>query len=291
MTRSRLTATEILHGARAYSHNASRRAHQLSGPKRVRVMHEPVGDASLNDGIDSPCEHCGYQICSCGPCATCGEVPYYCSGSHAYEPAPAVQPIPAPPAEQRFVVGQRVRLRSGFRFDDRAIGLIATVASWADADASPISIQYAREQGYTIPLKLDDPCINYGWQFAKSDEWLEPAPIAEAPAAESDEAVLRRCGWSGRPGASFLDYYLADGTALWVSQLGASPSWFRSGGDGETHNAPTLLQAACAALSIELVGRNGVGFVAVVGGQDVCGADAESCARAALLAYASRGKP
>jgi hypothetical protein len=288
MTRSRLTATEILHGARAYSHNASRRAHQLSGPKRVRVMHEPVGDASLNDGIDSPCEHCGYQICSCGPCATCGEVPYYCSGSHAYEPAPAVQPIPAPPAEQRFVVGQRVRLRSGFRFDDRAIGLIATVASWADADASPISIQY------TIPLKLDDPCINYGWQFAKSDEWLEPAPIAEAPAVESDEAVLLRCGWAS-DGCGYLDHAgqggrggrsvsrrLISGSYLYTENVLDVSAWRR---------APTLLQAACAALSIELVGRNGVGFVAVVGGQDVCGADAEGCARAALLAYASRGKP
>jgi hypothetical protein len=283
MTRSRLTATEILHGARAYSHNASRRAHQLSGPKRVRVMHEPIGDASRNDGIDNPCQHCGYQICNCGPCATCGEVPYYCNGSHAYEPAPAVQPIPAPPAEQRFKVGDRVRCIEGARGLARGAEYVVRGIDHDSCRATYLLLEGDGNEG--------------GWL----EERFEPAPIAEAPAVESDEAVLRRCGWTGRPGASFLDYHLADGTALWVSQLGASPSWFRSGGDGETHNAPTLLQAACAALGITLKEHSMRGLWAaaglvgdthrvIVGFESKC-ADAESCARAALLAYASRGKP
>jgi hypothetical protein len=345
VTRSRLTATEILHGARAYSSNASRRAHQLSGPKRVRVMHGPIDDASGNveppadaeANWEAACDGCGYLQCSKhGPCApqvtpkpsaraldNLGGEPARVwrvgdrvrvvgapfdgragAVSHVTRFATVVVHLDGPkegtqeyyhsadgtdlvaepsPAGGRFKVGDRVRVKDADLSELRhaVVGRIATVTR-ASGPEKPYRYE-ARVDGN------DSWAAMSPWGFREHD--IEPAPIAEAPVVESDEEVLRRCGWSGRPGASFLDYYLADGTALWVSPLGASPSWFRSGGDGETHNAPTLLQAACAALSIELVGRNGVGFVAVVGGQDVCGADAESCARAALLAYASRGKP
>jgi hypothetical protein len=300
MTRSRLTATEILHGARAYSHNASRRAHQLSGPKRVRVMHGPVGDAARNgtanslvmrDGgrpLDGACD-CGYVVCAQrGPCA------------------PAVQPIPAPPGERDpYEAAGHPWARVGMRV--RMIGMTDELAAHGLEHGAVYMLAEPKDRDRRFVM-LDRPCAHRdcrpnagtacgGWRNAR----FEPAPIAEAPAVESDEAVLRRCGWTGRPGASFLDYHLADGTALWVSQLGASPSWFRSGGDGETHNAPTLLQAACAALGITLKEHSMRGLWAaaglvgdthrvIVGFESKC-ADAESCARAALLAYASRGKP
>jgi hypothetical protein len=229
MTRSRLTATEILHGARAYSQNASRRAHQLSGPKRVRVMHEPIGDASLNDGIDSPCEHCGYQICNCGPCATCGEVPYYCNGSHAYEPAPAVQPIPAPPAEERFKVGQRVKCLRGGPYIPLTVGReYIVIPPDAGFDADPTHAWIVCDDGETdgFPIVM-----------------FEPAPIAEAPAVESDP--------------------IAD-----CERLGM---WFTASTGGQGWNVRTDV------------------FIAVRHFDNIT--DKAEAARAALLAYASRGKP
>jgi hypothetical protein len=288
MTRSRLTATEILHGARAYGYNASRRAHQLSGPKRVRVMHGPVSGHANAGMVEIAARLEGVK------CAGCGFM--LCKTTVKCRPPKAVAPIPAPPGERdpyeaaghpRARVGMKVKHAPGVAYQDSAVRTVIV---------SPLECFDYRNNVHT----------NWGW--AETARYI-PAPIAEAPAAESDEAVLRRCGWSGRPGASFLDYYLADGTALWVSQLGASPSWFRSGGDGETHNAPTLLQAACAALGITLeiedpggseffsdcyraIAPNAgeyEGALVTATGDRI--RDIETAARAALLAYASRGKP
>jgi hypothetical protein len=229
MTRSRLTATEILHGARAYSQNASRRAHQLSGPKRVRVMHEPVGDASLNgtanslvmrDGgrpLDGACD-CGYVVCAKrGPCA------------------PAVQPIPAPPGERdpHEAAGHpwaRVGMRVRYNARGEEPGLAGAVKPY-DA-AKPVSpFGYIRWLG-------DDGAKRLTWH-----ENLEPAPIAEAPAVESDP--------------------IAD-----CERLGM---WFTASTGGQGWNVRTDV------------------FIAVRHFDNIT--DKAEAARAALLEYASRGKP
>lgn len=134
----------------------------------------------------------------------------------------------------------------------------------------------------------------YGW-FLPSRFVFEPAP-SPAVELESDEALLRRTGWTGRVGSSFLDYALPDDRVAWVSPLGATPSYFRSGADFGTvsRNAPTLLQAACAALGIRIEPSEGAPSLFDAHGPSgallVHSADAaESCARAALAAHHSRG--
>lgn len=287
----KLSATQILHGARAYSHNASRRAHQLSGPKRVRVMHGPVGNAALNDGIDSSCQHCGYQLCNCGPCATCGEVPYYCSGTHAYEPpkpsARALDNLGGEPSPEwlrmHAVVIERV---TNYRV--RIVGI---------------------EPGRYL-VEFSD--ASNGWRVA-DDLKPAPSPVSEAPTAESDEAVLKRCGFlptgNGRTGdAVFTGHHLHIGKSEMPEHAG---QWFANyPTDGRPNAyAPTLLQAACAALGItlEIADPNGSEFFSgcyraiAPNAGEYQGAlvtatgdrirDIETAARAALEAWSRREEP
>jgi hypothetical protein len=227
MTRSRLTATEILHGARAYSHNASRRAHQLSGPKRARVMHEPQGNPFINMRPDAEragaCEH-GYLVCK-----TCWHG--YLSARPDPKPcAPAVQPIPAPPGERDPYeaaghpwarVGMKVKHAPGVAYQDSVVRTVIV---------SPLECFDYRNNVHT----------NWGW--AETARYI-PAPIAEAPAVESDP--------------------IAD-----CERLGM---WFTESTSGQGWNVRTNV------------------FIAVRHADNIT--DKAEAAGAALLAYASRGKP
>jgi hypothetical protein len=321
MTRKQLTANQIIAGARAYSHNASRRAHQLSGPKRVRVMRGPVGDAALNDGIDSSCEHCGYQLCNCGPCATCGEVPYYCSGTHAYEPpkpsARALDNLPADPArtcpcDGGYACSYHPHGKpaepspAGGRDPYEAAGhpwarVGMRVRFIGDGEETTV-VEPTRDFDRAHFVMVDGDEIGYGLSLVEP----APSPVSEAPTAESDEAVLMRCGWGQRD-----RFFERDRMVIFAASSPAFRGQWRYGvaGESEGSYAPTLLQAACAALGItlEIADPNGSEFFsgcyraiapnageyegALVTATGDRIRDIETAARAALLAYASRGKP
>lgn len=81
---------------RAYVATTPSRYQTPRKPRVVRVTSAPVGDARANECIDSICEHCGYQVCNCAPCARCGDYAFYCRGTCAPK---TEAPAPAAPAE------------------------------------------------------------------------------------------------------------------------------------------------------------------------------------------------
>lgn len=257
-------------GARLGWSAARIRAHELSAPRRKALA--PVGNPALNVALEDACDGCGYLWCSCPPCATCGELAYYCNGHPETAPPPKAPDVPAVDGDP-WAVGTWLRARGSLTgAGHSAAGHVGVVKSYDRSDDS-----------YDLWFPTLGVRGAAQWVSARDLEPIEPADERE--------------GW--RPPAPWVErepqnYHHAP-LDLWVWLGEASGKWRFAKGAGKKPTADyydSPAQGMCAALGITiearvLASRNA--YVAIVNNCGIGGADAESCARAALDAHAKAG--
>lgn len=296
--------TKSIHGARGGWHGAKIRAHQLANTPK-RVMHAPVGkhptSLELRSGLtvrdpgggplcypDVLCEGgCGFIACSkSGPCALAqtvaaeGAIP---TGSvlDAMKRAKALDNLPPPIAKREWKGGDRARCID----DTFSTALLESRRPTRDA-------QYTVADVSSIGTLHFDGLPGY-WNEDRFDLVTEAAPAAKPWSPE-------QCGWRKSSYYGVSEHYehksarinAGAGTSIPAYAMDCQGVWRCGKVDGTLGSAPTLAQACCAAIGIELqeLRLDGKSTWGAYAGGDclvlvTAFSDIESCARAALERY------